>query len=73
MEEHFLGAKQHMFDFHLPPPSSALRGDSAGMVEGWGVFSPIMPSGTFTPVTFRNLTFSPGGVERRSVVIGWID
>lgn len=56
-------------------PSSALRGDRAGMVEGWGVFSPIMPSGTITPVTFRDLTFSPGGVERRGAVgsgrTGW--
>lgn len=34
--------------------------------EGWVVFSPIMPSGTITPVTFRNMTFSPGGVERRA-------
>ena len=34
-------------------------------MEGWGIFSPIMPSGTITAVTFRNLTFSPGGVERR--------
>lgn len=40
------------------------RGWDGGGV-GWDVFSPIMPSGTITPVTFRNLTFSPGGAERR--------
>jgi len=33
--------------------------------EERGIFSPIMPSGAITPVTFRNLTFSPGGAEKR--------
>lgn len=50
------------------PPSSALKEEGEarpGWWRRWGVFSPITPSGTITPVTFRNLTFSPGGVKRR--------
>lgn len=76
-----------MFDFHLLLLPLLLPTIICSEVEGgrWGetglgwwrgggVSSPIMPSGTITPVTFRNLTFSPGGVERRGrsavVVVG---
>lgn len=41
-----------------PPLCHHQGGCRAVMVEGWGVYSPIMPSGTIMPVTFRNLTFS---------------
>lgn len=54
----------------FPPPPAIICSWGEAVVEGWGVFSPIIPSGTITPVTFRNLTFSPGGAERRSVAVG---
>lgn len=58
-------AKQHKCNFFflllfLRVGGVCVHGDGGG----GGIFSPITPPGKITPVTFRNLTFSPGGAEK---------